>query len=109
MSVKLFSILKVITGKNELEMEVGSVKEIYDTLIEKYGDVMRKSLMDQKGRILDFLQIFINGTVSKNLDAPLRDGDEVEIIPPVEGGVKLTLPDFEYVRFESLSEALNFL
>lgn len=86
MIVKLFSILKVITGKNELEMEVGSVKEIYDMLIEKYGDVMRKSLMDEKGRMLDFLQIFINGVVSRKLDTPLRDGDEVAIIPPVEGG-----------------------
>ena len=85
-NVKLFGVLRVITGKDELDMEANSMREVLDALVDRYGDTVRESLKDERGVALEFLQIFVNGKLCGNMDMQLGNGDRVFLIPPIEGG-----------------------
>lgn len=50
---------------------------------------MRERVMDESGQMRRFVNIYVNGEDVRFLDGlgtPLKDGDEVSIVPAVAGG-----------------------
>ncbi len=50
---------------------------------------MRERLMDDTGQLRRFVNIYVNGDDVRFIDGlatPLKDGDEVSIVPAVAGG-----------------------
>ncbi len=50
---------------------------------------MRERLMDETGQLRRFVNIYVNGDDVRFIDGlgtPLKDGDEVSIVPAVAGG-----------------------
>lgn len=81
--VRLFGLLRLDTGLRELELEAGSVKELYPLLL----DAAKKARPDTTvtAKDIDGCIVMINGKQGKK-SSILRSGDEVMLMSPVCGG-----------------------
>jgi MoaD family protein len=93
-TLKLYSVLREIVGKDKLIMNVpegSSVKELIRSLfdqykekfIERYGSLFKKKNMEER-----FL-VFVNNNPISSLhgfETKLKDKDKVEILEPISGG-----------------------
>lgn len=94
--VKVHTILdiKKIIGKGEIEIPVPkgcSVKEVLTGLADTWGEALKMYLLesDNPVKIRPYLRLMVNGrdiAFLGGMDAVLRDGDEILILPPVSGG-----------------------
>ena len=87
-------VIKVDTGlifsrytNNQRTVEVGgsTVGECLNHLVEQFPKL---TLFDEDGELLVYIAIAVNGelTYPERLDKPVRDGDELSIIPTIDGG-----------------------
>jgi sulfur-carrier protein len=75
-------------GAAELDIEGGTVSEVLSTL-ERDHPGFRERLYDERGEIRRFVNIYVAGEdirFLKGLDTPLKEGEEVSIVPAVAGG-----------------------
>ena len=88
--VRLYSALRAIAGENETHLDADNVGQALDALVRKYGKEFRDSLFDARNQIdLRFYRIFLNKDAlmpEDGLRKELRDGDILQIFPPVVGG-----------------------
>jgi len=91
-TVRVPSVLRKLTnGQAELHAEGATVQELFDDLGRTHPDFLGRILGEQ-GEVRQFLNVFVNGTdvrYEKNLDTPVKEGDEVSIVPSIAGGVGL--------------------
>lgn len=86
--VSFSSALASLTkGEKEVEVDAGSVREIFAALESRYGEDFIKRLFDDRGNLRRFVNVngkdvrFLGG-----LDVKLKSGDEVDILPAIAGG-----------------------
>ena len=90
--VKGFSVIRDVFGAAEVEIEVGhpeTVQGALDALLRKYGEPLRKVLVDPAtGEMTPFLLVLNGEAVSSTLDPDraVKTGDEVTLIFPIGGG-----------------------
>lgn len=70
-----------------IEVKGTNVGECLESLTEQYPD-FKQVLFDENGLFTDEVNIFINyGTIfPEELSKPVKDGDELYIIPTIMGG-----------------------
>ena len=74
-------------GKDTVEATGASVNEVLQNLGQQYAGITERML--DAGKIRRFVNVYVNDEdirYLKNLDTPVKDGDEVSIIPAVAGG-----------------------
>jgi molybdopterin synthase sulfur carrier subunit len=95
MKVTLHTILglKRVIGQRltEIDLPHGStVEDFLAHLKEKWGDKLSNRLFDpESGAVLPYVRIMVNGQTIQflqGMETPLKEGDEVLILPPVSGG-----------------------
>jgi molybdopterin synthase sulfur carrier subunit len=77
-------------GQNEVQLAGGSVREILENLVNSYPGI-RERLMDEKGEVRRFINIYVNEEDIRFLDGTqtrIKDGDELSIIPAIAGGCR---------------------
>lgn len=88
-TVLIPTTLRAFTNhRSELELEGATVGELIQTLADEYPEA-KKALFDENGGLRSFINVFVNADNIKNLqgnDTPLKDGDEVMLIPAIAGG-----------------------
>jgi molybdopterin synthase sulfur carrier subunit len=75
-------------GAAELTVEGATVAEVLENL-ERNHPGFQERLYDERGEIRRFVNIYVGGEdirFLKGLDTPVREGDEVSIVPAVAGG-----------------------
>ena len=75
-------------GKSEIEMEGNTVAQLIENLGAAHPG-LKERLYDEKGEVRRFINIYVNEEDIRFLtgtDTPLKDGDEVSIIPAIAGG-----------------------
>ncbi len=75
-------------GAGEVQVAAGPLSAVIMEL-EAHHPGMRERLCDESGELRRFVNIFINGEDARFLDGlatPVKDGDEVSIIPAMAGG-----------------------
>ncbi len=80
---------RLIDGKNEVEVEARTLREVVEKLAEVNPEI-KSRLLDENGDVRRFINIYINNEdirFLKGLDTELKDGDEVSIIPAIAGGL----------------------
>lgn len=79
---------KFTENERTVEVEASSVAEAFQALEARFPKALDQ-VRDEKGDFKSFIAIFVNDTDIRLLagrDTPLRENDEVHIIPAMAGG-----------------------
>lgn len=81
---------KATENQGKVHLEADSVSALLGALVERYPG-LRDHIFDEAGDIPRFLNVYVNNEEIHSLkgkDTPLRDGDEVAVIPALAGGAQ---------------------
>jgi MoaD family protein len=79
---------KLTAGQEEVQAEGATIGALLEDLDKKHPGI-RERIFDEKGQVRRFVNIFANEEdirFLQNLDTPVKDGDEVSIVPAIAGG-----------------------
>jgi molybdopterin synthase sulfur carrier subunit len=79
---------RATSNRDRVELDARSVGELLD-MLEGTFDGLRGLVRDDHGEVQPHVNIYVNGEAIEalhGLDTPLKDGDEVAIIPAMAGG-----------------------
>ena len=79
---------KFTNDEASVELEATSVDGLIDALDSRYPG-LKGRLCDEAGKLRRFLNVYVNSEdirFLENQTTPLKDGDEVSIVPAVAGG-----------------------
>ncbi|MCR5167049.1 MAG: MoaD family protein, partial [Oscillospiraceae bacterium] len=81
--------LRMFTAHNsELELDGSTVGEVITALSAEYPET-KKVLFGEDGRLREFINVFVGADNIRDLqgyDTPVREGDEIMLIPAIAGG-----------------------
>ena len=87
--VRIPTPLRTLTqGVDVAEIAGGTVGEVLGALSAKF-EGMDKRLFKQPGELNRFVNIYVNDEDIRfldNLDTPIKEGDDVSIVPAIAGG-----------------------
>lgn len=87
--VRIPTPLRKLTNNEELvEIEPGTIGSAITELQSRYPGIQER-LVDEEGNVRRFVNVYVNEEDIRFLqhkDTPLKDGDEVSIIPAIAGG-----------------------
>jgi len=90
--VRIPTPLKKLAGEQDIVLADGNtVGEVIQWLTETYPG-LRERLKDEQGEVRRFINIYVNDEdirFIKNLETPVKEGDQVSIIPAIAGGSSL--------------------
>ncbi len=74
-------------GKETIEVEGTIVRQALNNLVTLYPDI-KNEIFDKKGNLLHYIEIYLNkeSAYPGELEKPLKDGDEIQIITFLAGG-----------------------
>jgi len=88
-NVRIPTALRRITAdQDSVSADGGSLSECINALEASYPG-LKERLCDESGEIRRFVNVYVNGEdvrFLRGLATPLKDGDEVSIVPAVAGG-----------------------
>ena len=79
---------QLVDGQSEVQASGGTLRDLIEDLKAK-NDEFGNRLLDEKGDLRRFVNIYVNEEdvrFLQKLDTPLKDGDEVSIVPAIAGG-----------------------
>jgi sulfur-carrier protein len=86
--VKIPTQLREATGGESVaDVDGSTVGEVLDALYSRYGEL--RSRIAEDGGLRRFVNVYVAGEdirFLEGLDTPVKDGDEVTILPAVAGG-----------------------
>jgi molybdopterin synthase sulfur carrier subunit len=80
---------RLTQNQGEVSVEGGDIREIIANLEAKFPGVKAR-LCDENGALRRFVNIYLNEEdirFLKGESTPLKDGDEVSIVPAIAGGM----------------------
>lgn len=72
-------------GQADVEAEGGRLVDMMADLERRYPGI-RFRVIDEQGRIRPHMNFFVGGLLARDLDHPLRPGEEVYILGALSGG-----------------------
>ena len=87
--VRIPTPLRPMTGgKGEVEAQASNIQSLIASLNGQFPGI-KERVCDEKGEIRRFVNIYLNEEdirFMQGKDTPLKDGDEVSIVPAIAGG-----------------------
>ena len=87
--VRIPTPLRKLTNNEELvEVKPGSIADTFTDLQARFPGI-KERLLDDTGAVRRFVNVYVNEEdirFLQNLDTPVKDGDEISIIPAIAGG-----------------------
>jgi len=88
-TVRIPTPLRTLTGgKSEVETTASDIQSMIESLNGQFPG-LKDRVCDDKGEIRRFVNIYLNEEDIRFLqgkDTPLKDGDEISIVPAIAGG-----------------------
>jgi molybdopterin synthase sulfur carrier subunit len=88
-NVRIPTPLRKLTNNEEVvEVNAATVAAAFVELQSRYPGI-KERLMDENGEVRRFVNVYVNEEdirFLQNQQTPLKDGDEVSIIPAIAGG-----------------------
>lgn len=75
-------------GAEEVGVSASTINTVVEDLERKFPGI-KERLCDEQGRVRRFVNIYVNGDDIRflsSLETPVKDGDEVAIVPAIAGG-----------------------
>jgi molybdopterin/thiamine biosynthesis adenylyltransferase/rhodanese-related sulfurtransferase/molybdopterin converting factor small subunit len=97
-------------NQDEIEVRAATVREALDALAGQFPD-LRNHLFGEQGQLRSFVNVYVGNEdmrALQGLDTPVKDGDELSIVPSIAGGVgvleaeqagEVALSNDEYLRY----------
>ena len=90
MSVKInihASFSRLTNGLTVVEVNGNTVGQCLDELVKRFPQ-LKKKLFEKNGTLSRIIDIYLNGesTYPEELEAPVKDGDELHIVVIISGG-----------------------
>jgi molybdopterin synthase sulfur carrier subunit len=79
---------KFTAGADAVSASGNSVAAVVDQLDKQFPGI-KSRICDEAGQVRRFVNIFVNGEdirFQQQLGTPVKDGDEVSIVPAIAGG-----------------------
>ena len=90
--VRIPTPLKKLAGERDvIKAKGGTVGEVLRWLTETYPG-LKERLRDEQGEVRRFINIYVNDEdirFNQNLETPVKEGDQISIIPAIAGGSSL--------------------
>ena len=87
--VRIPTPLRKLTNNEELvEVDAATIGDAITELQSRFPGIAER-LVDDKGEVRRFVNVYVNEEdirFLKNRETPLKDGDEISIIPAIAGG-----------------------
>jgi molybdopterin synthase sulfur carrier subunit len=87
--VRIPTPLRKLTNNEELiEINAATIGEAIAELQARFPGIQER-LVDEKGEVRRFVNVYVNEEdirFLQNRETPLKDGDEISIIPAIAGG-----------------------
>ena len=77
-ALRLFAQAREAAGRASDQFDADTVGAVLDAACRRYGPDF--------AAVLDTARVWVNGEPVDGLSSPVRDGDEVAVLPPVSGG-----------------------
>jgi sulfur-carrier protein len=88
-SVRIPTPLRTLTkGADEVKVNGNNIKDIIENLEASYKGI-KERICDEKGQIRRFINFYLNDEDIRfmdNLNTPVKDGDNISIVPAIAGG-----------------------
>lgn len=88
-TVRVPTPLRSLTGnKEEVEATGKSIEEIINNMESRYPGIKNR-LCDEKGQLRRFINFYLNDEdirFLQNQDTPVKEGDQISIVPAIAGG-----------------------
>jgi len=88
-NIRIPTPLRKLTNNEELvEVQAGTIADAIAELQSRYPGI-KERLIDDNGEVRRFVNVYVNEEdirFLKNQQTPLKDGDEISIIPAIAGG-----------------------
>ena len=88
-SVRIPTPLRSLTkGADEVKVEGKNIKEIIENLEANYKGI-KERICDNEGQIRRFVNFYLNDEDIRfmgNINTPVKDGDNISIVPAIAGG-----------------------
>lgn len=88
--VRIPSPLQKLTGNQaDVESEGATINDVINNLEKKHPG-LKERICDEQGKIRRFINIYVNEEDIRFLQGdstPVKDGDEISIIPAIAGGL----------------------
>lgn len=81
---------KLAGDKAELNVDASTLREAVAALASQ-NEEFKTRLLDDSGELRRFVNVYVNEEdvrFLQKLDTPLKDGDEVSIVPAIAGGAR---------------------
>jgi sulfur-carrier protein len=79
---------KLTNGKEEVAASGATVADLITSLESQFPGI-KERICDETGKVRRFVNIFANDEdirFLKNLETPVKDSDEISIVPAIAGG-----------------------
>jgi molybdopterin synthase sulfur carrier subunit len=79
---------KLVGDQAEVQVEGGTLRDVVNNLAAQNGEIKTR-LLDDSGELRRFVNVYVNEEdvrFLQKLDTPLKEGDEVSIVPAIAGG-----------------------
>lgn len=87
--VRIPTPLRKLTGdKDVVQAEATSIQGVIEDLEKNYPG-MKERICDEKGELRRFVNLYLNDEdirFAQGRQTPVKDGDEISIIPAIAGG-----------------------
>ena len=80
---------KLTNGNAEVKADGSTVGEIVSALEAQFPGI-KDRLCDDSGKLRRFVNVYVNNEdirFEQNVETPVKDGDELSIIPAIAGGL----------------------
>ena len=105
------SVLNAGGGEKKTALDTSTLKDAFEKISEIMGDDFKRRVLESDGSPRSLINIYVNGknaAFSDGLDTPLKDGDEIYILPAVAGGSDISEKELDRFSRQVMLEQIGY-